>query len=141
MPGRRAKHCVRQTCLRIGDGVTVEIGPTGIVVGDDVDHEIKGRWSRKLGIAERACELTRQHGVVVHDDRTVRPARGRGLDEHGCRTLRRLSRQSPNSLSVIETMLPSLRRQPVATLSAAYDREQRERFASGPPGEVTPEHP
>src|SRR5262249_56274507 len=80
--GRGAKDRVRQARRRIGDGSTVESAPSGIMVGDDVDHEIERRGRRKLGIAKSARELTRQRGVVVHHDRTVRAAGGRRLNEH-----------------------------------------------------------
>src|SRR5262249_55348426 len=82
IPGRGAKDRVRQTRLRICDGITVESAPTGIMYGDDVAHEIERRGRRKLGIAKSARELTRQRGVVVHHDRTVRAAGGRRLNEH-----------------------------------------------------------
>ena len=87
MPGGRSKDRIRQTSLRIGDGIPVERGPAGIVVCDDVDNEIERHRRLELCIAECSRELTGQGGVIVHHNRTVRIAGARRLDEHGSSTL------------------------------------------------------
>src|SRR5262249_22760269 len=80
--GRSGKDRVGQSCLRIGNGVAVEGGPARIMVGDDIDHEIERRGRFESAVAKRACELTRQRGVVVHHDCAVWAPGWRRLDEH-----------------------------------------------------------
>jgi hypothetical protein len=52
------------------------------VVLDEVEHEVAGLHGLEALVAERARELRRERGVLVHEDGEARGAVGCGLDHH-----------------------------------------------------------
>src|SRR5262249_7047132 len=62
--------------------IAVERGPTGVIVGDNVDYEIARQGRLEFCIAKCTHKLTRQRGVVVHHDCAVRATGRCRLDEH-----------------------------------------------------------
>ena len=85
---RRLDQIIRQAGLGVGDRVAVELDPAGVVMGDDVDHQIERRQRLELFVAEGARELPAQSGVLIHHDRQSRRAGRCGLDNHGGFVLR-----------------------------------------------------
>ena len=80
--GRRFDKVVRQAGSSIGNRIVIKLGPTGIVVADDVDHVVERRQRFELVVAKRAGELSAQGGMFVHHHRQSRCVFRCRLDDH-----------------------------------------------------------
>src|SRR5262249_61889995 len=64
----------------VGDRIAVELGPTRVVMGNDVEHQVIGPDRLEAGVAECACELPGERRMLLDPDRQRGASLGRGLN-------------------------------------------------------------
>jgi len=79
---RRLDEVIWQTGGPIRHRIAVELGPAGVMVQDDVEHQVVRLRSLKSIVTEGAGELMRQRSVLVHHDRQTRLTGRRRLNNH-----------------------------------------------------------
>src|SRR5215831_2806875 len=66
----------------VGDRIAVELGPTRVVMGNDVEHQVIGPDRLEALVAECTRELPGESHMLVHHDRQAGLSWGRGLNDH-----------------------------------------------------------
>src|SRR5262245_35888875 len=79
---RRLDEIVCQAGGLVGDRIAVELGPTRVVMGNDVEHQVIGPDRLEAVVAECACELPGESRMLVHHDGQAGLSWGRGLNDH-----------------------------------------------------------
>jgi len=79
---RRLDEVIRQTGGPIRHRIAVELGPAGVMVQDDVEHQVVRLRYLKSIVTEGAGELMRQSRVLVHHDRQTGLTGRRRLNNH-----------------------------------------------------------
>src|SRR5262249_37723092 len=62
--------------------IAVELGPTRVVMGNDVEHQVIGPDRLEAVVAECARELPGESRMLVHHDRQAGRSWRRGLNDH-----------------------------------------------------------